>query len=102
MTRRPPRSTLFPYTTLFRSGVDAALRRARDAAGHLRRGGGDGAVPAGRADTRRARRRWERTHAAVPWRRAARRRRAVQARRAACGRPDARVLDEPAERRRLR
>src|ERR1051326_5942965 len=26
MTRRPPRSTLFPYTTLFRS-VDAAARR---------------------------------------------------------------------------
>src|SRR5688572_30735100 len=24
MTRRPPRSTLFPYTTLFRSAVDAA------------------------------------------------------------------------------
>src|SRR5262249_56560814 len=23
MTRRPPRSTLFPYTTLFRSGTDA-------------------------------------------------------------------------------
>src|SRR5947209_12225305 len=29
MIRRPPRSTLFPYTTLFRSGVDAhdALHR---------------------------------------------------------------------------
>src|SRR5437870_6647233 len=24
MVRRPPRSTLFPYTTLFRSGVDSA------------------------------------------------------------------------------
>src|SRR3712207_8127004 len=24
MIRRPPRSTLFPYTTLFRSGVDRA------------------------------------------------------------------------------
>src|SRR2546429_7385452 len=24
MIRRPPRSTLFPYTTLFRSGVDCA------------------------------------------------------------------------------
>src|SRR5437868_8170909 len=23
MLRRPPRSTLFPYTTLFRSGIDA-------------------------------------------------------------------------------
>src|SRR2546429_6680317 len=25
MIRRPPRSTLFPYTTLFRSGADAFL-----------------------------------------------------------------------------
>src|SRR3712207_7579211 len=31
MIRRPPRSTLFPYTTLFRSGSDASapLRRVR-------------------------------------------------------------------------
>src|SRR5688572_30847493 len=28
MPRRPPRSTLFPYTTLFRSPVGAAARRA--------------------------------------------------------------------------
>src|SRR5687767_15686178 len=27
MIRRPPRSTLFPYTTLFRSALRAALRR---------------------------------------------------------------------------
>src|SRR2546426_7816547 len=27
MIRRPPRSTLFPYTTLFRSGHDAQLQR---------------------------------------------------------------------------
>src|SRR2546430_10249565 len=27
MIRRPPRSTLFPYTTLFRSGRDALGRR---------------------------------------------------------------------------
>src|SRR5260370_5677576 len=27
MIRRPPRSTLFPYTTLFRSLFDAAARR---------------------------------------------------------------------------
>src|SRR5438034_7290600 len=26
MIRRPPRSTLFPYTTLFRSGVEAEAR----------------------------------------------------------------------------
>src|SRR5690348_18375144 len=28
MIRRPPRSTLFPYTTLFRSGFDAFLGKA--------------------------------------------------------------------------
>src|SRR5437588_3552487 len=28
MIRRPPRSTLFPYTTLFRSGADPAVERA--------------------------------------------------------------------------
>src|SRR2546430_10288783 len=27
MIRRPPRSTLFPYTTLFRSGVEGRPRR---------------------------------------------------------------------------
>src|SRR3712207_7638233 len=32
MIRRPPRSTLFPYTTLFRSGVDPELLRS---AAHL-------------------------------------------------------------------
>src|SRR5256885_12992649 len=29
MIRRPPRSTLFPYTTLFRSGVDPDQHHAR-------------------------------------------------------------------------
>src|SRR5687768_17683656 len=29
MIRRPPRSTLFPYTTLFRSGIDGCGRRGR-------------------------------------------------------------------------
>src|SRR5258708_23026634 len=29
MIRRPPRSTLFPYTTLFRSGADDLWRRLR-------------------------------------------------------------------------
>src|SRR3712207_8382270 len=35
--RRPPRSTLFPYTTLFRSGIGAAAGRAtmRDADNRL-------------------------------------------------------------------
>src|SRR2546430_17687536 len=40
MIRRPPRSTLFPYTTLFRSHRDLAVLRAR------RRGGLRGASPA--------------------------------------------------------
>src|SRR2546426_6660611 len=31
MIRRPPRSTLFPYTTLFRSTAEADERRPRDA-----------------------------------------------------------------------
>src|SRR5690242_21119465 len=31
MIRRPPRSTLFPYTTLFRSGVAAVGAEAREA-----------------------------------------------------------------------
>src|SRR2546428_12406755 len=33
MIRRPPRSTLFPYTTLFRSTEDAHLPRPGEAAG---------------------------------------------------------------------
>src|SRR3712207_8434279 len=38
MIRRPPRSTLFPYTTLFRSQqAEAALRRQELAQGGLRR-----------------------------------------------------------------
>src|SRR3712207_7602911 len=31
MIRRPPRSTLFPYTTLFRSGVRHRVQPAREA-----------------------------------------------------------------------
>src|SRR2546429_1003343 len=43
MIRRPPRSTLFPYTTLFRSSLPAGGRRLRRpaalaAAGAARRG----------------------------------------------------------------
>src|SRR5256885_6216188 len=58
MIRRPPRSTLFPYTTLFRSRLRAgaeAVRRGRrgapDAAGRaggaapVRRAGGGGGGP---------------------------------------------------------
>src|SRR2546430_4877002 len=46
MIRRPPRSTLFPYTTLFRSLVPRALRRAgREPAAHERQRAPARAVP---------------------------------------------------------
>src|SRR5256885_4578434 len=35
MIRRPPRSTLFPYTTLFRSGIQRAIRRANEVDGRV-------------------------------------------------------------------
>src|SRR3989442_5177945 len=35
MIRRPPRSTLFPYTTLFRSRFNRAFSDLRLAAGHV-------------------------------------------------------------------
>src|SRR3712207_7351292 len=56
MIRRPPRSTLFPYTTLFRSDVvRAALERdAVDPVGHARgaRSVGPDAVPPHRSAAR--------------------------------------------------
>src|SRR3712207_8613037 len=39
MIRRPPRSTLFPHTTLFRSPADAELGRVRDRRRTARRDG---------------------------------------------------------------
>src|SRR5258705_10933830 len=52
MIRRPPRSTLFPYTTLFRSGRDGHVPRAQrsrgsDGEGDRKLSGGD---DRGRAD----------------------------------------------------
>src|SRR3712207_9455945 len=48
MIRRPPRSTLFPYTTLFRSRRGLPRRSLRCAAeGPTRRGGGRGATSPG-------------------------------------------------------
>src|SRR5260221_7297593 len=43
MIRRPPRSTLFPYTTLFRS---LSARRGAGAAAALVAGGGHAMIPA--------------------------------------------------------
>src|SRR5256885_10985043 len=40
MIRRPPRSTLFPYTTLFRSLVDAAIAKHTTLTGVLAGGKG--------------------------------------------------------------
>src|SRR4051812_49980825 len=37
MTRRPPRSTLFPYTTLFRSALDIATLLDREVDDHAAR-----------------------------------------------------------------
>src|SRR3712207_8301925 len=50
MIRRPPRSTLFPYTTLFRS----SQRRRRPAAGAARGAVGARVAPDGRALPRHA------------------------------------------------
>src|SRR3712207_7398083 len=50
MIRRPPRSTLFPYTTLFRSSGGALLPEPFRA-----RGGGAGDLVAGAPDVRRLR-----------------------------------------------
>src|SRR5258708_19156942 len=57
MIRRPPRSTLFPYTTLFRSQAPGLVKqsvgsRTIRAAGHLRLTGqgGDGSVRRDQAD----------------------------------------------------
>src|SRR3712207_8961998 len=49
MIRRPPRSTLFPYTTLFRSLALAVLAGGRDAGHHRQVGVDDPRAVAGRA-----------------------------------------------------
>src|SRR5947209_12672958 len=57
MTRRPPRSTLFPYTTLFRSRLHA--RRATGPA-RARPGSRAGAAPRAAARSTRSRERADR------------------------------------------
>src|SRR3712207_7690080 len=55
MIRRPPRSTLFPYTTLFRSGGDRVradrVDLAHDRDRRARVGGREGGALAGQAGT---------------------------------------------------
>src|SRR3712207_7423207 len=53
MIRRPPRSTLFPYTTLFRSDAVHQVRRGDDGSGD---GGLDGGLPARSRDQGQAER----------------------------------------------
>src|SRR5438309_6305858 len=53
LIRRPPRSTLFPYTTLFRSG--GARRRTPGGAARVLRGARAGAPPRRRGGARRTR-----------------------------------------------
>src|SRR2546426_9234105 len=50
MIRRPPRSTLFPYTTLFRSADALARRRLQRHPSRPRPPGARGGEPRGRAD----------------------------------------------------
>src|SRR3712207_8960507 len=40
MIRRPPRSTLFPYTTLFRSNIKQTVERVRQAEQAVEKAGG--------------------------------------------------------------
>src|SRR3989454_581673 len=47
MIRRPPRSTLFPYTTLFRSAVLARRHRARHGGSRVPPRAGQSRAPAG-------------------------------------------------------
>src|SRR5256885_12472634 len=57
MIRRPPRSTLFPYTTLFRSR-ESSRRRRFDPAGGDRRNLATVSDRAGRVDDSVAQQRW--------------------------------------------
>src|SRR3712207_8159290 len=57
MIRRPPRSTLFPYTTLFRSVLPAAPRAGRGAGDGGRAPGRGGGIRRGAQPLRLQRRR---------------------------------------------
>src|SRR2546425_5217049 len=50
MIRRPPRSTLFPYTTLFRSIIDTGIRKTHVDFGGRAITGVDEITPGGTAD----------------------------------------------------
>src|SRR5687768_18163576 len=71
MIRRPPRSTLFPYTTLFRSARGGARRAALPAPGQSARGDRGGARAGGGGEGLRPDARHDDGAAAVAARRAA-------------------------------
>src|SRR3989454_5664887 len=82
MIRRPPRSTLFPYTTLFRSCGPGGLAGGRRGRRHIRGAGRLGRIrvlpacpahgqrrlrlPGGRADVSRSEELFERAKAVLP------------------------------------
>src|SRR5256885_9598824 len=49
MIRRPPRSTLFPYTTLFRSGKPRRVGDRRSVEGHTARTSAGKSLPEGQS-----------------------------------------------------
>src|SRR2546430_3921730 len=65
MIRRPPRSTLFPYTTLFRSGRVAAEHAGQDVAGQAE--GSDGARVPGHAGKDRKSTRLNSSHSQISY-----------------------------------
>src|SRR3712207_8886857 len=68
MIRRPPRSTLFPYTTLFRSPAHLPERRDAGEASQLPEPQRGGRAPDERGDAGGGRReRLRRRRALVPW-----------------------------------
>src|SRR3712207_9265797 len=73
MIRRPPRSTLFPYTTLFRShpedpgGGQEVLRQGPEPRREPRRGGGDRRGRAGRGAQDRKSTRLNSSHANISY-----------------------------------
>src|SRR2546426_8441672 len=67
MIRRPPRSTLFPYTTLFRSDLDRRVPGVRHADVHARRSGGAVARPLATPDRDRKSTRLNSSHLVISY-----------------------------------
>src|SRR5438876_9104847 len=67
MTRRPPRSTLFPYTTLFRSRSFYEMRIPPKAVGDAPRPTGDHGAKAGASPTDRKSTRLNSSHPSISY-----------------------------------